>query len=73
MIQIPEGEEKTWQKSYLKKKKEKEKLFEDTVAVSFPYLGKETDQIQVATESPSKTNSRRWTARHIVIKMSKWG
>ena len=48
------------------------KLSEDIIAENFPNLVKETDiQVQEAQRAPNKTNLKRFTPRHTVIKMAK--
>ena len=62
-IGVPEGEERG---------KGPENIFEDIIAESFPNLGKETvTQFQEVQRIPYRTNPKRNTPRHIVIKMTK--
>ena len=63
MIGVPEEEER---------EKWTENLFEEIKAENFPNLGKETGiQVQEAQRVPNKMNSRRFSPRHIIIRMSK--
>ena len=61
IIGVPEGEERA---------KETEKIFQEILAENFPIMGKESlTQIQEAQRVAYK--SRRNTARHILIKLTK--
>ena len=60
IIGLPEGDER---------EKETEKIFQEVIAENFPNMGKESlTQIQEAQQVPYKTNPRRNTPRHILIK-----
>ena len=60
---VPEGEEK---------KKATEKIFEEIIVENFPNMGKEiVNQVLEAQRVPYRTNPRRNTPRHILIKLSK--
>ena len=60
---MPEGEER---------EKGREKIFQEIIAKNIPNIGKEPlTQIQGAQHVPYKTNSRRNTSRHILIKLTK--
>ena len=60
---VPEEEEK---------KKGSEKIFEKIIVENFPNMGKEiATQVQEAQRVPYRINSRRNTARHILMKLSK--
>ena len=60
---MPEGEEE---------EQEIENLLEKIMKENFPNLLKETDmQIQEAQRVPNKTDPKRTTQRHIIVKMSK--
>ena len=64
IIGIPEGEEE---------EQGIENLFEKVRMENFPNLMIEkVTQIQESQRVPSKTNSKRPTARHIIIKMGKF-
>ena len=57
-----------------KEKREKgpEKIFEEIIAEKFPDMGKEiVNQVQEVQRVTERINSRRNTARHIVIKVTK--
>ena len=61
IIGVPEEEEK---------KKGTEKIFEENIAENFPNMGKEiVHQVQEAQRVPYRTNPRRNTPRHILIKL----
>ena len=63
IIGVPEEEEKN---------KGTEKIFEEIVVENFPNIGKEiVNQVQEAQRVPYRTNPRRNTPRHILIKLSK--
>ena len=63
IIKVPEEEEK---------KKRTEKIFEEIIVENFPNMGKEiVNQVQEVQRVPYRTNSRRNTTRHILIKLSK--
>ena len=63
IIGIPEGEEEQGI----------EKLFEKVMMENFPNLMREKiTQIQETQRVPSKRNTKRSTARHIIIKMAKF-
>ena len=54
------------------KKKGTEKIFEEIIVENFPNMGKETvNQVQEMQRVPYRTNPRRNTTRHILIKPSK--
>ena len=60
---MPEGEEE---------EREIENLFEKIMKENFPHLVKEIDiQVQEAQRVPNKTDPKRTTPRHIIIKMPK--
>ena len=62
-IGVPEEEEK---------KKGTEKIFEEIIVENFPNMGKGiVNQVQEAQRVPYRTNPRRNTPRHILIKLSK--
>ena len=64
IIGIPEGEEE---------EQGTENLFEKVMMENFPNLMREkVTQIQESQRVPIKTNTRRPTARHIIIKMAKF-
>ena len=64
IIGIPEGEEE---------EQGIENLFEKVMMEKFPNLMREkVTQIQETQRVPSKRNAKRHTARHIIIKMSKF-
>ena len=47
-------------------------MFEEIIVETFPNLGKETNiQVQESQKVPNKTNTKRFTKRHIIIKMAK--
>ena len=57
-----------------KKKREKctEILFEEIKAKNFSNMGRETDiQVQEAWRAPNKVNLRRFSIKHIIVKLSK--
>lgn len=61
-----------FQKSQEKKREKKglKNLFEKLMAENFPNLVKETKiQVQEHSESQKKTNQKKLTPRHIIIKM----
>ena len=63
IIELPEDEEK---------KKGSEKIFEEITVESFPNMGMEiATQVQEAQRVPHRINTRKNTARHILIKLSK--
>ena len=63
IIGVPEGEER---------KKEPEKIFEETIVENFPNMGKErATQVQEMQRVPYRINPKRNTPRHIVIKLAK--
>ena len=63
IIVVPEGEER---------EKGTEKIFKGIIAKNFPNMGKELlTQIQEVQQVPYKTNPRRKTPRHILIKLTK--
>uniref|UniRef100_A0A8D1G564 L1 transposable element RRM domain-containing protein n=1 Tax=Sus scrofa TaxID=9823 RepID=A0A8D1G564_PIG len=63
IIGVPEREER---------EKGTEKIFQEIIAENFPNMGKESlPQIQEAQRVPYKTNQRRNTPRHILIKLTK--
>ena len=63
IIGVPEGEER---------EKGPEKIFEEIIVENFPTMGKEiATQVQVAQRVPYRTNPRRNTPRHVVIKLAK--
>ena len=63
IIGVPEEEEK---------KKGYEKIFEEITSENFPNMEKEiVNQVQEAGRVPYKTNPRRNTSRHILIKLAK--
>ena len=60
---VPEGNER---------EKAPEKIFEETIAKTFPNVGKEiVNQVQEAQRVLGRINLRRYTGRHIVIKLMK--
>ena len=60
---MPEGEEG---------EQELENLFEKIMKENFPNFVKEIDiQVQEAQRVPNKTDTKRTTPRHIIIKMTK--
>ena len=64
IIGIPEGEEE---------EQGIENLFEKVMMENFPNLRREkVTQIQESQRSPIKRNAKRRTARHIIIKMTKF-
>ena len=63
MIGVPEEEEK---------KKGSEKIFGKIIVENFPYMGKEiVIQFQEAQRVPYRTNPRKNTPRHILVKLIK--
>ena len=49
-----------------------EKIFEEIIVENFPNMGKEiATQVQEAQRVPYRTNPKRNTPRHIVIKLAK--
>ena len=55
-----------------KKKKDTEKIFEETIVENFPQMGKEiVNQVQKVQRIPYKLNPKRNTLRHILIKLTK--
>ena len=63
IIGVPEGEER---------EKGPEKIFEEIIVENFPNMGKEiATQVQEAQRVPYRTNPKRNTPRHIVIKLAK--
>ena len=63
IIELPEGEER---------EKGPEKILEEIIAENFPNMGKEiVNQVQEAERVPGRINPRRYTPRHIVIKLTK--
>ena len=53
------------------KKKGSEKIFEEIIVENFPNMGKEiVQQLQEAQKVPARTNPRRNTTRHMLIKLS---
>ena len=61
---VPEEEEKN---------KGNEKIFEEIIVENFPNKGKEiVNQVQEVQRIPYRINPRRNTARHILIKLSKF-
>ena len=62
MIWVPEEEEK---------KKGSEKIFEEVIVENSPNMGKElVNQIQEVQRVPYRTNPKRNTLRHILIKLT---
>ena len=62
IIWVPEEERKKGNKS----------LFDEIMAKNFPSLKKETDmQVLEPQRVPNKMNPKRFTLRHIMIKMAK--
>ena len=54
------------------KKKETGKIFKEIIVENFPNMGKEiVNQVQEAQRVPHRKNARRYTPRHILIKLSK--
>ena len=63
IIGVPEGEER--------ERRGQKKIFQEIIAEHFPNMGKEPlTQIQEA-RVPHKINPRRYTPRHILIKLTK--
>ena len=63
IIGVPEEEEK---------KKGSEKILEEIILENFPNMGKEiVSQVQEAQRVPYRTNPRKITPRHILIKLTK--
>ena len=63
IIGVPEEEEK---------KKGSEKIFEEMIVENFPNMGKEiVTQVQEAQRVPHRTNPKKNTPRHILIKLTK--
>ena len=63
IIGVPEEEEK---------KKGSKKIFEEIILENFPNMGKEiVTQVQEAQRVPHRTNPRKNTPRHILIKQTK--
>ena len=63
IIGVPEREER---------EKGPEKIFEEIIVENFPNMGKEiATQVQEAQRVPYRTNQKRNTPRHIVIKLAK--
>ena len=63
IIGVPEEEEKN---------KGTEKIFEEIIVENFPKMGKEiATQVQEVQRVPDRTNPRRNTPRHTVIKLTK--
>ena len=55
-----------------RKRKGKEKIFEETIVENFPNTEKEiVSQVQEAQRAPYRINPRRNTLRHILIKLTK--
>ena len=61
---VPEGEEE---------EQKMENLFEQIMKENFPNLAKEIDfhEVQEAQRVPKKLDPRKYTARHIIITLSK--
>ena len=54
------------------KKKDQEKILEETIVENFPKMGKEKiTQVQETQRVPNRINPRRNTPRHILIKLTK--
>ena len=54
------------------KKKGSEKIFEEIIVENFPNMGKEiVTQVQEAQRVPHRTNPKKNTPRHILIKLTK--
>ena len=54
------------------REKEPEKIFEEIIVENFPNMGKEiVNQVQEAQRIPGRTNPRRKTPKHILIKLKK--
>ena len=54
-----------------RKREGTEKIFQEIIAEIFPHMGKEPlTQIQQAQQAPYKTDPRRTTVRHILIKLT---
>ena len=63
IIGVPEGEQR---------EKGPEEIFEEIIAENVPNMGKEiVNQVQEVQRVPGRTNPRRNTLRHIVIKLIK--
>ena len=63
IIGVPEGEER---------EKGPKKIFEEIIVKNLPKMGKEiATQVQEVQRVPGRINSRRNTARHTVIKLTK--
>ena len=64
IIGVPEGEEQ---------QQEIENLFEQIMKENFPNLAKEIDfqEVQETQRVPKKLDPRKYTPRHIIIKLSK--
>ena len=63
MIGVPEEEDK---------KKDHEKILEEIIVETFPKIEKEIlTQVQETQRVPNRTNPRRNTPRHILIKLTK--
>jgi len=63
IIGVPEEEDK---------KKDHEKILEEIIIENFPEMGKEIiTQVQETQRVPNRTNPRRNTPRHILIKLTK--
>ena len=55
-----------------RRKKEPEKMFEEIIAENFPNMGKEIlNQVQEVQRVPGRTNPRKNTTSHTVIKRTK--
>ena len=62
-IGFPDGKER---------EKGPEKIFEEIITENFLNMGKEiVNQVQEAERVPGRINPRRYTPRHIVIKLTK--
>ena len=77
IIGIPEGEEEEQGIENLGKSKgrarEEQGKFEKVMMENFPNLSREkVTQIQESQRVPSKRNTKRPTAKHIIIKMAKF-
>ena len=63
IIGVPEEEDK---------KKDHEKILEEMIVENFPKMGKDIiTQVQETQRVPNRTNPRRNTPRHILIKLTK--
>ena len=63
IIGVPEKEDK---------KKDHEKILEETIVEKFPKVGKEiSTQVQETQRVPNRINPRRNTPRHMLIKLTK--